>query len=91
MEFSRLEYWIVGRLCFLQGILPTQVSFPRSSALQADSLPAEAPGKPIFEGYFVENKSHPFNVCSVYFCHETNFKKSYSLILGIKGILDIVH
>ena len=28
MEFSRLEYWSVGILYFLQGILPTQVSVP---------------------------------------------------------------
>ena len=41
MEFSRPEYWILH-----QGILPTQGSKPRSSALQVGSLPAEPPGKP---------------------------------------------
>ena len=32
----------------LQGIFPTQGLKPRSPALQADSLPTESPGKPLF-------------------------------------------
>ena len=36
----------VGSLPFLQGMLPTQGSKPRSPALQANSLPAEPQGKP---------------------------------------------
>ena len=35
-----------GSLSLLQGIFPTQGSEPRSPTLQADSLPAEPPGKP---------------------------------------------
>ena len=37
----------VGSCFLLQGIFPTQRSGPRSPALQADSLPAEPPGKPM--------------------------------------------
>ena len=36
----------VGRCFFLQGDLPNPGIKPRSPALQADSLPAESPGKP---------------------------------------------
>ena len=36
----------VGSLSFPQGIFPTQESNPGLPALQADSLPAELPGKP---------------------------------------------
>ena len=36
----------VGSLSFPQGIFPTQESNPGLPALQADSLPAEPPGKP---------------------------------------------
>ena len=36
----------MGSLSLLQGILPTQGSNPGLPTLQADSLPAEPPGKP---------------------------------------------
>ena len=36
----------VGSLSFLQGIFPSQGSNRGPPALQADSLPAEIPGKP---------------------------------------------
>ena len=36
----------VGRLSFLRGNLPNPEIKPRSSTLQADSLPAEPQGKP---------------------------------------------
>ena len=36
----------VGSHSLLQGMFPTQGLKPRSPALQADSLPAEPPGKP---------------------------------------------
>ena len=36
----------LGSLSLLQGIVPTQGLNPRSPALQVDSLPAEAQGKP---------------------------------------------
>ena len=45
MEFSRPEYWSV--LPFPSpGDLPNPGIEPRSPTLQADSLPAEPPGKP---------------------------------------------
>ena len=45
MEFSRQEYW--SRLpCPPPGDLPNLGIEPKSPALQADSLPAELPGKP---------------------------------------------
>ena len=45
MEFSRPEYWS-GWPFPSPGDLPSPGIEPRSSTLQADSLPAEAPGKP---------------------------------------------
>ena len=44
MEFSRPEYWN-GQPFPSPGDLPDPGSKPRSPALQADSLPAEPPGK----------------------------------------------
>ena len=44
MEFSRPEYWN-GQPFPSPGDLPDPGSEPRSPALQADSLPAEPPGK----------------------------------------------
>ena len=44
MEFSRQEYWS-GVPFPSPGDLPDQGREPRSSALQADSLPSESPGK----------------------------------------------
>ena len=45
MEFPRPECWS-GSLCLLQGDVPNRGIKPRSPALQADSLPAEAQWKP---------------------------------------------
>ena len=45
MEFSRPKYWN-GKPFPSPGELPNPVIQPRSPALQAGSLPAEAPGKP---------------------------------------------
>ena len=44
MEFSRQEYWS-GLLFPSPGNLPNSWTEPRSPELQADSLPAEPPGK----------------------------------------------
>ena len=46
MEFSRPEYWS-GQLVPSPGDFPNPGMEPRSSELQADSLPAEPPGKPV--------------------------------------------
>ena len=46
MGFLRQEYW-VGLPCLLQGNLPNPGIEPGSTALQADSLPSEPPGKPL--------------------------------------------
>ena len=45
MEFSRPEYWSEEPFPS-PGDLPNPRIEPRSTALQADSLPAEPPGKP---------------------------------------------
>ena len=45
MGFSRQEYWS-GLPCPPPGDVPDPVTEPRSPAFQADSLPAELPGKP---------------------------------------------
>ena len=48
MEFSRQEYW--SALPFPSpGDLPDPGIEPRSSALQADNLSSEPPGKPMFQ------------------------------------------
>ena len=47
MEFSRQEYW-GGLPCPPPGDLPDPGIKPGSPALQADSLPAEPPGNPIW-------------------------------------------
>ena len=47
IELSRQEYWS-GLPCLPPGDLPNPGIKPRSSALQADSLPAESPGKSIY-------------------------------------------
>ena len=41
------EYWSGLAYPFLEGIFPTQELKLGSPALQADSLPAELPGKPL--------------------------------------------
>ena len=49
MGFFSQEYWS-GLLCCLLGDLPNPGIELRSSALQAGSLPAELPGKPLSLG-----------------------------------------
>ena len=44
------EYWH-GQLFHSPGDLPNPGIKPRSPALQADSLPAEPPGKTLYYGY----------------------------------------
>ena len=47
MEFSRQEYWS-GLPFPSPGDLPDPGIKPGSPALQADALPSEPPGKPVF-------------------------------------------
>ena len=47
MGFSRQEYWC-GLPCTPPGDLPNPGTEPRSPALQADSLPSDPPGMPVF-------------------------------------------
>ena len=50
MEFSRQEYW--NGLPFPSpGDLPIPRIEPESPALQANSLPSEPPGKPVYKEY----------------------------------------
>ena len=51
MEFSRQEYWS-GLPFPSPGDLPDPRFKPGSPALQADSLPAEPPGKPVMFKFF---------------------------------------
>ena len=47
MEFSRQEYWsVLSTAVSFPGDLPNQKIEPASSALQADCLLSEPPGKP---------------------------------------------
>ena len=50
----------VGGLFLLQGIFLTQEIEPRSPALQADSLPAELPEKPVI--YMILSKTHTVEI-----------------------------
>ena len=57
MEFSRPEY--LGGLPFPSpGDLPSPGIEPRSPALQADSLPAEPQGKPLWKEGLLNHKKH---------------------------------
>ena len=65
--FSRQEYW-TGLPCAPPGDLPNPGIEPRSSALQADSLPAEPHGKPkntrvdslsLLQGIFLKQGLNP--------------------------------
>ena len=68
MEFSRPEYWS-GFPFPSPGDLANPGTEPRSPALQADSLPAEPPGKPknigvgslslLLQGIFLTQGSNP--------------------------------
>ena len=52
MEFSRQEYWS-GFPFPSPGDLPDPGNKPRSLTLQADSLPSEPPGKPLYVNLFL--------------------------------------
>ena len=56
MGFSRQEYWS-GLPLPSPGDLPTSGTEPGSPALQADSLPYEAPGKPLSLTVVKSNKA----------------------------------
>ena len=64
MEFSRPEYWS-GSPFPSPGYLPNPGIKLRSPALQADSLPAEPPGKPksslkeLLNDYLQEKENNP--------------------------------
>ena len=47
MEFSRQKFWSGLPFLSLVDLAPLGIE-PRSLALQADSLPSEPPGKPLF-------------------------------------------
>ena len=72
MEFSRPEYWN-GLPCLPPGDLPNPGIEPRSSALYADSLPSEPPGKPNLKIYFTHNIHNlvRFNMYTLT-CHNHN-------------------
>ena len=57
MGFSRQEYWS-GSPCPPSGELSNsgiELTFPVPSALQADPLPTEPPGKPLYAEYILQN------------------------------------
>ena len=57
MGFSRQEYW--SGLPFLSlGDLSNPGIEPRFPAFQADSLPSEPPGKPLYWMTFIEDSMH---------------------------------
>ena len=57
MEFSRPEYWSGWPFPSLED-LPNPGIKPRSPTLQADSLPAEPPGKPESRSHSYQGASH---------------------------------
>ena len=61
LEFSRQEYWS-GLPFPSPGDLPDLRMEPRSSALQAKSLPSEPPGKPLINKLTSNVKSGPMKV-----------------------------
>ena len=87
MGFSRQEYW--SRLPFpFPGDLPTPGIKSRAPALQADSLPSEPLGKPLFEQHYqptwpkgLDKISHPTTTAYIFFPNpqETFIKLDYML------------
>ena len=78
---SRQEYWS-GLPCPTPGNIPNPGIKPRSSTLQADSLPAEPPGKPKntgedslsrLQGYFQTQESN----CGLLHCRWILYQLSY--------------
>ena len=83
--FSRQEYWS-GLPCPPPGALPNPEIKPRSPALQADSLPAEPPGKPVntrvgslslFQGIFLTQESNQ----GLLHCRWILYQLSYQLVI----------
>ena len=81
MEFSRPEYWS-GEPFPSPGDLPNPGIKPRSPALQADSLPAEPPGKPkntgvgslsLLQQLFLTQESNP----GLLYCRRILYQLSY--------------
>ena len=62
-----------GSRSLLQGIFPTQGLNPGLSTLQADSLPAEPPGKPFLSFTFIEKVFG-----AMHFTLVTSFNEAYS-------------
>ena len=82
MGFSRQEYWS-GWPCPPPGNLPNLVIEPRSPALQADSLPAELPGKPCLNGLV---RYQHWRICLrnsgiIHFTHKLDQNIYYVLVL----------
>ena len=63
----------VNSLSLLQGIFPTHGLNPGLSTLQADSLPAEPPGKPFLSFTFIEKVFG-----AMHFTLVTSFNEAYS-------------
>ena len=70
MGFSRQEYWS-GLPCPPPGDFPNPGIKPRTSALQADSLLAEPPGKPIWYINFISSS----------WCMKKWFRKIWCIII----------
>ena len=60
MGLSRQEYWS-GLLCPSPGDLPDPGIEPRFPTLQADSLPSEPPGKPLYIANALKRKKQNKN------------------------------
>ena len=89
MEFSRLEYWS-GSLFPSSGDLPTPGIEPRSPALQAYSLPAEPPGKPLntgvgslsfLQGIFLTQESNRSLLCHGRILYQLSYQGKPSRVL----------
>ena len=71
MEFFRAEYWS-GWPFPSPGDLPNPGIEPRSPTLQADSLPAEPPGKPRVPDELTENQNIVILKCHLLLFYATN-------------------
>ena len=71
MEFFRAEYWS-GWPFPSPGGLPNPGIEPRSPTLQADSLPAEPPGKPRVPDELTENQNIVILKCHLLLFYATN-------------------
>ena len=87
MGFSRQEYWS-GLPFPSPGDLPDPGIKPRSSALQADALPSEPPGKPKETIKLSSTVAVPFHIPAML---KSSHCSIFLSVFRVVSVLDLVH